>query len=406
MPLLSNATIYLPMQDSNDWEEGTFSDEELDTSKKDKTSQSTVKSHILHQILGALITLKTLDVSIYTDHTIESEPLPLNKIMFINNLAMAVDQSIKSAVLFRLYLKHKIPARLMVQVTNTAFKYIDVHTCYERSALRTSRGCVFLIDCSGDIRDVTFLCGVQFINHRLFVSLIMHLHDIYARLNLPCIETDFFRDDFTRLCNIVPKSITRIKIHPLYAIESILRPDQLIQPRRPIAGYIGGEPVLPRQNIVTLLTERQLYRNGLEVTSENPFRIVQKGTMKVSLYAQWQTKEIHKMGLGKGNMDYFHENHIPADCSYLLDEEGPSVCRLLDIEYRQCCVGFYKRMPVLKGIFVKSTDMDILRVAVEEFRYSRRIKEENEEMKRCLKLWQRLIKRTLLYKKIRERIGE
>jgi xeroderma pigmentosum group C-complementing protein len=106
----------------------------------------------------------------------------------------------------------------------------------------------------------------------------------------------------------LPASVSAFKNHPIYALERHLRKDEAIHPRTEIA-HFRGEPVFPRQNVLSLkpadgwMRQGRVLRTGVQPLKEAKARAstVRKkrelemrreeegGDVMVGMYAHWQT---------------------------------------------------------------------------------------------------------------------
>lgn len=106
----------------------------------------------------------------------------------------------------------------------------------------------------------------------------------------------------------LPTSVGAFKDHPIYALERHLRKDQAIHPRTEIA-HFRGEPVFPRQNVLTLkpadgwMRQGRRLREGMQPIKmakprastirkkrELELRREEEGEVMVGMYAEWQTE--------------------------------------------------------------------------------------------------------------------
>ncbi|KAM0688551.1 hypothetical protein COBT_000184 [Conglomerata obtusa] len=420
------------MSTSSDWEDAESSSEFL----KEVNNKKNNKLDVLHTLLTAFQTL--MDTKFTQDilHNLIDESIPHNILHAINTHLNKNDYSndLRNIIFYKLMIFYNIQCRILCVVCNKKFEFFAVEHIYEKSAIRKRNGIVFSIDYNFDIKDLGCIytknkskiitCVIDsrlkqaikksYINKIEFylkkkdnIIFVNNYNRIIANLSEESINNDSFHKSDNKQLLKLPNSIESMKAHPMYIIESLIKPHQLIHPKRIVHGYFKGEPVYDRKNIQNLYTERQLYKQGKQICIKDnvkPFRIINKNDQKVSFYAKWQTEDICKFGFDKNRtMDYFHDNHKPKDCVYVNHEFASYIANTLNIDYRDVCVEI-RREPIYRGIFVMCKDALILCNALEEFVAIESIKNELQFKESLLDLWFNLLKKIKKYRKIKERI--
>ncbi|AFN82368.1 DNA repair protein Rad4 [Encephalitozoon romaleae SJ-2008] len=313
----------------------------------------------------------------------------------------------RTVILFNLLISFGIPSRIYIVLSEEPKCFIESkilgkvkehHSRYE--------DCVFSIDASLKLKDQSYHFSKstkRFSASRYVVSGFSKskmCKDVSDKEMIRC----FDEIDNERMSTI-PNSVEKMKRHPKYIVESMLRWDQCIYPKRPVFGIFRGEAVYPRENVIRLRTKEQFYKEGKEVRSSKPYRIVKRDKM-IRLYAPWQTCEIVVKGFSESMyQDYFHPNFIPQDCVYIDNKNAKDVAYLIGIPYRICFHGFSGRIPINRGIFIEKKNLYVLSNFLSQYCKYLEMKERNERGALGLKRWRVLIRNAAKYLRIRKSLG-
>ena len=309
--------------------------------------------------------------------------------------------------IFKCCITHNVPVRICFVLGKEIETFLE--TCLTGKIVcsrKRYKPCVVGLDDHLGVADLTFLYSSA--PKRLHLPRALEgcfEHSAAWKAPAGTAESIFRTEDLRRLQEI-PTSISRMKTHPLYAVESLLGRRCCIFPKRPVYGHFRGEAVHSRENVQQLHTKRQLYLRGRAIKpSTRPYRI-DEGT---ELYAPWQTEDIVVESLDDGSayrtMDYFHKNHLPRDCMYSDARAARDVAELLGVRYRRCTVGFSGRVPVQRGIFVHKKHAYAYLNCLREYCFYESLIQSNRAMLRVIGNWERLLRKTKWYLEIRRRIG-
>ncbi|KAM0679328.1 hypothetical protein BDAP_000195 [Binucleata daphniae] len=401
------------MASSSDWEEAAFSSEFIE----EVPQKIDIKKELLSQIKSAIKLYLDTKFTNFIDTALLDEKIHHNIMHHIlNKLEHNKDTNVTNITTFKLAVFYGVPCRLLCNVTPKKFCFFAVENTYEKIVIRKKANIVFAIDCQFQIQDLGMFwcngntkllndlkCETDAIKSNYYDEIESKLQNKELSYNKTLPSNDYFNENDEKTLKKLPTSINMFKKHPYYVVESILKANQAIHPKRPIHGYYKGEAVYSKANVQNLKTEKQLYRIG-KVVIDKPYKIIERNEEKVRLYAKWQTKDIQKIGLDNTKtMDYFHKNHIPIDCVYIDDTHAIHIAKKLKIEYKQTCIGM-RREPIIKGIFIYTKDESLFVKTLNDYTTKLKTKEEIQKKEEALFLWCKLIKKVSRYKKIKERL--
>lgn len=406
------------MSSSEDWEEAVFSDDKfIEIQKTERLKSKTAKILLLHNVLKAINDITDFEIDIYTSQEISNEEHSFIRITLLNNYMKNIENLENPLILyFKLLLYYKIPCRILCNINVDSYKFLEVNFYNEKiSNKKLYKGNVLSLDCNFEFKNLSNIYSSDLKNQKIFEKLINELQmskltsklaKEFSKLNIEAMSSEYFETDNDTKLKLIPKSSNRLKKHPLYIVESLLKENQIIHPKRPVLGYLKGEPIYYKKNVQNLKTEKQLYKNGQMIISDKPFRIINKNNEKIYLYAKWQCDSIIKQGFGKSRfMDYFHENHKPIDCVYIKNDNAQILAKQLNISHKECLVGFSYKQPIIDGIFIKTEDAFFFCNALKEYNRNLDLDDEIENTYFVIELWKKLIKRVKKYEKIKKRIG-
>lgn len=406
---------------SDDWDEASYSDEVYLNNLSIKRIQN--KSIIYKFVFSILHLLKNIRNFEITDLLIPkliAESVLINKLAIIKDLIndLNTDENPKKIIGFLLLLKNQIQCRLICSLMPESLDIVELQTNLEViKYIKKYKGVVFALDCQFEIKNLGIIYSKDLKYHKIFENVLLEINKsnfakyakstIIEKLEVFDLPSNLsFDEENKKILLKNPKSIQAYKKHPLYVIETVLSDSQCIHPKRPIEGYFKGDPIYPRKNIIKLKTERQLYLNGEQITTEKPYRKIYRNEVCKLLYAPWQTQDINLVDLSSSRyMDYFHENHIPINCFYVDHNDAALLAAKLKIRYKECVVGFRKRQIVLKGAFIENKYENFFRHALFEHIQTNKIQDINNDYEKCLLVWKKVARKVKKYKKIIERVG-
>uniref|UniRef100_A0A182XXB3 Rad4 beta-hairpin domain-containing protein n=1 Tax=Anopheles stephensi TaxID=30069 RepID=A0A182XXB3_ANOST len=226
----------------------------------------------------------------------------------------------------------------------------------------------------------------------------------------------------------LPKTISELKNHPLYALRRhLLKFEALYPAEPPTLGFIRGEAIYPRECVHTLQTREKWYKQGRVVRAfETAYKVVKcwkydrpnNNWLKdqpCDIFGYWQTDEFDpptaENGLVPrneyGNVELFTEKMLPKGTVHLKLPGLNKVCKRLQIDCAPALTGFdmakMRVVPVYEGFVVCK---EFAEQAVEEW-YKEMEKEEVREQERLEKRvygnWKRLIKGLLVRRKLQNK---
>lgn len=409
----------------------TFTNKQL---YKQKESNKLIKMKILHKILLIFELLrKNRDITIYKNLN-EYEKIKLFKAkilqinveeaieldnpificdtvnfpgLFQNNTSYITQcDSIEKEIVFffTLNLNH-IPSRIYFTLApNEEIKVF--HEFILNGALVENKtkynGNCFSVSFNGKISDQSVAFSKNCSYNKFYLRIINYLQEKFLNSNTISDQANkiFYNADCRRL-KAIPTSISKIKNHPLYVMESLLSFNEFIYPKRPIAGYLKGDPVYLRNNVKKLRSQSGWLRQGKCFKESNtiPYRIV-KGK---KLYAEFQVKDVEILDITGKLMEAFHPNLTPKNAVYI--DYDSEICKELGIEFSDCLVGFKGKEMVIKGFLCKKSDCYLVNLFIKQKEYYKKIAEEVHKYETAFQEWKLLIKKTKKYLNISQRIG-
>ncbi|XP_050068217.1 DNA repair protein complementing XP-C cells homolog [Anopheles maculipalpis] len=226
----------------------------------------------------------------------------------------------------------------------------------------------------------------------------------------------------------LPKTISELKNHPLYALRRhLLKYEALYPAEPPTLGFIRGEAIYPRECVHTLQTREKWYKQGRVVRAfETAYKVVKcwkydrptNNWLKdqpCDIFGYWQTDEYDpptaENGLVPrneyGNVELFTDKMLPKGTVHLKLPGLNKVCKRLQIDCAPALTGFdmakMRVVPVYDGFVVCK---EYAEQVVEEW-YKEMEKEEEREQekleKRVYGNWKRLIKGLLVRRKLQNK---
>uniref|UniRef100_A0A6E8W6R7 Rad4 beta-hairpin domain-containing protein n=2 Tax=Anopheles coluzzii TaxID=1518534 RepID=A0A6E8W6R7_ANOCL len=226
----------------------------------------------------------------------------------------------------------------------------------------------------------------------------------------------------------LPKTISELKNHPLYALRRhLLKFEALYPAEPPTLGFIRGEAIYPRECVYTLQTREKWYKQGRVVRPfETAYKVVKcwkydrpnNNWLKdqpCDIFGLWQTDEFDPPTAENGvvprneygNVELFTEKMLPKGTVHLKLPGLNKVCKRLQIDCAPALTGFemakMRMVPVYDGFVVCK---EFAEQAVEEW-YKEMEKEDQREQekleKRVYGNWKRLIKGLLVRRKLQNK---
>ncbi|XP_314239.6 DNA repair protein complementing XP-C cells homolog [Anopheles gambiae] len=226
----------------------------------------------------------------------------------------------------------------------------------------------------------------------------------------------------------LPKTISELKNHPLYALRRhLLKFEALYPAEPPTLGFIRGEAIYPRECVYTLQTREKWYKQGRVVRPfETAYKVVKcwkydrpnNNWLKdqpCDIFGLWQTDEFDPPTAENGvvprneygNVELFTEKMLPKGTVHLKLPGLNKVCKRLQIDCAPALTGFdmakMRVVPVYDGFVVCK---EFAEQAVEEW-YKEMEKEDQREQekleKRVYGNWKRLIKGLLVRRKLQNK---
>lgn len=386
------------MDDS--WEEAV-DDLEFGIERCPNKKLTDIKIEILHKIVWCIQVLLTPvnkpnvkgNIDIHIKNELEEHVRMMN-----------VNERDKNIILFKFLILFKIPCRIYFVLSECIECFIEVEILNKIIQKHKKYShCIISIDGLFRIVDQSHHFSTS-MKYYSYVRYIIDSIDIPYK-NIFNLDENMFKSfseiDKIRI-NKIPNSINKFKKHPKYVIESLLKWNEYIYPKRPILGYFKGEAVYPRENVIELKTKKQMYKLGKIINSPIPCKIIKRKDENIELYAIWQTTDLVVNGFSDSlYQDYFHPNFIPKDCVYINSKHDKEVAYLLRIPYRICFCGFSQKNPINEGIFIEKRNF--YKFSNFLFQYCNYVKLKTDNKRRTIlfKKWRYLIKNVIKYLKIK-----
>ncbi|EPR79158.1 DNA repair protein RAD4 [Spraguea lophii 42_110] len=419
------------MDSDSNWNEILHDENEIfveENVKIEKTSIEEEKIKILNKILNILFLLNKNNIKFNTAST-SSEKVVNEVELFLKNNIKEKELYILHIEIFHILNNLKIPCRIYFDLNlNTIIEYITYKHCISKNNLS---GNIFSVDGKFQVKEQTVaMCNKNYKNLKIFRSVIQNIEcsqfkekmnnkynysiknlesfkNVKIEDKLKISEEKYYKGfyEFEMLDNQrlskIPKSIKKMKDNPIIVCESLLKPYEMIFPRRDPIGTFKGSLVFYRQNVKVLKSERQLERMG-KVPDGKPSAIVKN----IKLYAEWNSKDIEvtELSKDKNTMKFLHKNHIPKNCFYSKNRLSVNVCKKLELQYRETFIGYNYTGPIIEGVFIEKKYLIPFYIAFENLKFFINKITLIKNSKRKYKLWNKLIKRTEKYLEIKKNI--
>ncbi|KAL9531766.1 DNA repair protein [Sphaerulina musiva] len=231
-----------------------------------------------------------------------------------------------------------------------------------------------------------------------------------------------------------------------FVLEQHLRREEAIVPgAKPVRDFIAGKgdkavnhPVYKRSDVATCKTVESWHKEGREVkVGEHPMKhvpvravtLLRKREMEEhfkehgeklqqGLYSWDQTDwiippPIHNGVIPKnafGNMDVYVDTMVPAGAVHLPLKGSAKICRKLEIDYAEACVGFefgkQRAVPVLSGVVVAEEHEILVRDAWKEQQIEIKRKEDTKRTAAALHWWRKMVMGMRIVERMRAEYDE
>jgi len=240
----------------------------------------------------------------------------------------------------------------------------------------------------------------------------------------------------------LPTSQAAFKAHPLYALEKLLRKNQVVWPREPVVGYFAGLPVYPREHVRELKSAAAWVRESLrqvkmgevpmstlkkrsqgrQAQAERAERAIERAVAateagveyashvttqeerEVGLFGEWQTEPWQRPSAegGRvprnvfGNVECWTPEHVPLGCVHLRHDRAVAVAKSLGVDHAPAVVSFEikagRTVPKYDGAVVCEEAADFVGDALAQDDAVRAEKERERKAKAALGRWRLLVK--------------
>ena len=237
-----------------------------------------------------------------------------------------------------------------------------------------------------------------------------------------------------------PKTLTEIKLHPLWCVEAHLRQNECIYPKTGVAGCVDGKLVYPRENVRKLRTDRRwksekrLMVKHAEIDSPIKKLLSNKARAHLKqyggdpeqfadifLYGEWQCTTYHPPKADKGvvptnsrgNVDLTKNGDgLPDGCAYIEDKNALTAARKLinpQIHAVPALIGFEYRqggmtLPVFLGCVVVAENEERVRKQLFEDEKERVKKEKLKKLKDASLKWRTLLGAIFMKERLRREV--
>lgn len=230
-----------------------------------------------------------------------------------------------------------------------------------------------------------------------------------------------------------------------FVLERHLRRDEAILPGSiPVKKFLAGkgenakeEPVYKRSQVTVCRTSESWHKEGRQIKiGERPIKTVP--VRAVTLTRKREVEEAERDGGGKlmqgmyyrdqtdwiipppiengvipknayGNMDCFVDSMIPKGASHIPLKSTVKICKRLNIDFAEACVGFefgaQRAVPIISGVVVASEHEKLVINEWNKDEEERRIREEGKREKAALTTWRKMLMGLRILKKMQEDYG-
>jgi len=240
----------------------------------------------------------------------------------------------------------------------------------------------------------------------------------------------------------IPKNQQALKNHPVFAIQTQLRQDEVIFPLREVGTMYGKDkkliPVFRRTDVKTVKTAQQWYMIGREVKSgEQPLKLKPKRKSRrnraqddvladfqddyedadeeVGMYAEFQTIAYVPPPVifgvvpknDYGNLDVYVPSMVPRGGAHIPHKLAVKAAQILMVDYADAVTGFEFRgrgnsTPIIKGIVAAAEYREAIETTIRGFEDEAAEEAVAKKELEMLKLWRKF----LIALRIKERVDE
>ena len=242
------------------------------------------------------------------------------------------------------------------------------------------------------------------------------------------------------------ETLQSYKMSAEFVLERHLRREEAILPgSKPAKMFLAGkgdnakeEPVYKRSQVAVCRTAESWHKEGRQIKpGEYPIKMVpvravtlarkreveeaerdSGGKMKQGLYSRDQTDWIIPPPIENGvipknaygNMDCFVDSMIPLGASHIPLKSTAKICKRLNVDFAEACVGFefgmQRAVPIIIGVVVADEHKARVIDEWEKDEEERRIRAEGKREKTALTYWRKMLMGLRISKKMREDYGD
>lgn len=369
---------------------------EINLIKKNKIDRNEIKNNLFIKILSILKKIDTNEIKILK-----------NENKFLNFVDLK-NKFVEKDIIFSNLIHCGILSKLFILLKPNEVSYglhVFLPEIFEQEKIKTN-GLVLSLSSKGDLINETILYSSKYKFLNLFDILVSEIKPIIPQMSIFQKNKEKFENKYHDQFKIeyifkkIPNSLNKLIHHPLYVIESNLKRNEYIHPKRPVLGYFKGNPVYLKQNVKKLFSENGWFKKGRKIKNDcqNIFRKVNDK----KLYRIYETEEIEIDDISDKIMKYFHKNHIPKKCCYISDVNAHEIAKLLKIKYAQCITGFKYKNIVIEGIFCYEKDKEMLLDAISEFNFNTKVNDLICDGEEVFSAWKMAIKKVKRFFELKE----
>ena len=242
------------------------------------------------------------------------------------------------------------------------------------------------------------------------------------------------------------ETLQSYKMSAEYVLERHLRREEAILPgSKPVKKFLAGkgdnakeEPVYKRSQVAVCRTAESWHKEGRQIkVGEDPIKMVPVRAvtltrkreveeaerdggekLKQGMYSRDQTDWIIPPSIKNGvipknaygNMDCFVDSMIPEGASHIPLKSTAKICKRLNIDYAEACVGFefgmQRAVPIIVGVVVANEHEKLVIDEWKKDEEERRNREEGKREKVALAIWRKMLTGLRILKKVREDYGD
>lgn len=242
------------------------------------------------------------------------------------------------------------------------------------------------------------------------------------------------------------ETLQSYKMSAEFVLERHLRREEaILSGSKPVRNFLAGkgknakeEPVYKRSQVAVCRTAESWHKEGRQIKARvDPIKMVP--VRAVTLTRKREVEEAERAGGGKlkqgmysldqtdwiipppienglipknayGNMDCFVDSMVPKGASHIPLKSTTKICKRLNIDYAEACVGFefgmQRAVPVIIGVVVASEHENLVIDEWKKDEEERRMRDEGKREKAALATWRKMLMGLRILKKVREDYGD